>query len=163
MGHLLQDAFGADGGGFFEPHRRTGPERQERLLTDGAGPHPVITGHLVAMLREVVIVDGGATGGGAAVPRHLDRAAVIKSADHHLIGAVVVTDPHVWPKSVAGSEYWQWSKVTIGVLSGTRRVTPNAAVWGRSGTACRAGRSVSEHLGRPASGDAVHAGVDLGR
>ena len=32
VGHLLQDPFGADGGGFFEPHRRAGPEGQERLL-----------------------------------------------------------------------------------------------------------------------------------
>ena len=33
VGHLLQDAFGADGGGFFEPHRRTRPECQEGLLS----------------------------------------------------------------------------------------------------------------------------------
>ncbi len=64
VGHLLQDAFGADGGGFFEPHRRTRPECEEGLLTDGAGPHPVITGNLVAVVGgEMVIVDGGTAGG----------------------------------------------------------------------------------------------------
>ena len=61
----------------------------------------------------------------------------------------------VCPNSVAGSEYWQCSKVTMGVLSGTRRVTPSAAVWGRSGTACSAGAFLGEHLHRtPARGGA---------
>ena len=35
----------------------------------------------------------------------------------------------VCPNSVAGREYWQCSKVTIGVLSGTRRVTPTRWCW----------------------------------
>ena len=94
MGHLLQDAFGADGGRFFEPHRRAGSQRQERLLGGGAGPDAVVAGNLVAVLGEVAVVDRGAARGGAAVSRHLDRAAVIESADHDFVGAVVMTDPH---------------------------------------------------------------------
>ena len=94
MGHLLQDAFGADGGGFFEPHRRAGTQRQERLLGDGAGTDAVVTGNLVAVLGEMTVVDRGASRGGAAVPRHFDGATVIEGADHHFVGAVVVTDPH---------------------------------------------------------------------
>ena len=81
-------------GGFFEPHRGAGPERQERLLGGGAGPDPVVTGNLVAVLREMAVVDGGAARGGTAVPGDLDRAAVVESADDHFVGAVVVTDPH---------------------------------------------------------------------
>ena len=68
---------------------------------------------------------------------------------------------HSGPIVLPVVEYWQCSKVTIGVLSGTRRVTPSAAVCGRSGTACSAGRSwVSISTGTPTRG-AVHAGIDL--
>ena len=94
VGHLLQDAFGADGGCFFEPHRRAGTQRQERLLGGGAGTDAVVAGNFVAVVWEVTVVDGGAAQGGASVPGHLDWTTVIECADDHLVGAVVVTDPH---------------------------------------------------------------------
>jgi hypothetical protein len=68
VGHLLQDAFGADGGSFFEPYPRTRAQRQEGLLTDGAGPHAVITGHLIAVIMEMTVVYGQAARGGAVGP-----------------------------------------------------------------------------------------------
>ncbi len=81
-------------GGFFEPHRSTGAQRQERLLGDGAGTDAVVTGNLVAVVGEMAVVDRGASRGGAAVPRHFHRAPVIECADDDFVGAVVVTDPH---------------------------------------------------------------------
>ena len=81
-------------GGFFEPHRGAGSQRQERLLGCGAGTDPVVAGNLVAVAREVVVVDRGASRCGAAVPRHFHRAAVIERADDDFVGAVVVSDPH---------------------------------------------------------------------
>ena len=60
--HLLQDAFGTDGGGFFEPHGSTGTQRQKRLLGDGAGTDAVVTGNLVTVLWEVTVVDRGLPG-----------------------------------------------------------------------------------------------------
>ena len=42
----------------------------------------------------------------------------------------------VSPTSRCGTEYWQCSKLTIGVLSATVRVTPNTAVNGVAGSGC---------------------------
>lgn len=67
VGHLLHDAFGADGGGFFEPYRRTRPQRQEAPFTGGAGTHAIVTGDLVVVVGEMGVVDGRAARGGAAV------------------------------------------------------------------------------------------------
>jgi hypothetical protein len=94
VGHLLQDAFGTDGGGFFEPYRRTGTQGQECLLGDSAGTDAVVTGNLVTVVGEVTVIDGGAARGGTGVPRDFGRAAIVEGADYHFVGAAVVTDPH---------------------------------------------------------------------
>ncbi len=53
----------------------------------------------------------------------------------------------VWPNKVAGSEYWQCSKVTIGVLSGTRRVTQRRGV-GQVGHRVQCEAFLGEHFHR---------------
>jgi hypothetical protein len=45
------------------------------------------------------------------------------------------------PSRACGTEYCPPSKATIGVLSGTVRVTPNATVCGASGSRCNRARS----------------------
>ena len=94
VGHLLNHAFGAERGRLFEPHRCARSQGQEQLFGCAAGADPVVTGNLVAVAREVTVVDRGASRCGAAVAGDFHGTPVVKGTDHDLVGAVVMTDPH---------------------------------------------------------------------
>ena len=80
--------------------------------------------------REVRVGDPRAARGGLLVAGDLDRATGPTCT-------ITICSPWrrttVSPTSRCGTEYWQCSKLTIGVLSATVRVTPNVAVNGVAG------------------------------
>ena len=161
VGHLLQDPLGAGGGGFFEPHRRAGAQSQEALFAGGAGPHTVIAGNLVAVVGKMRVVNCGVAPAGAAVARHLERAAVIEGADHHLISAGVVTDPHRLPQQ-------RRRNGVLAVLEADHRGVvrdppghPQRRGVRQIGDRVQGGAFSAEHLDWTPARAAVHPGIDL--
>nr|WP_244292799.1 hypothetical protein [[Micrococcus luteus] ATCC 49442] len=89
------------------------------------------------------IVDGGAAGPCAVLAGDFDRTAGAVVDDDDLLAGpgTVGADEHPGPSKWAGTEYGAFSKVTIGVFSGTLRARPNATVWAVSGIRCNRGAS----------------------
>jgi hypothetical protein len=127
-----------------------------------AGTDLVVTGNLVAVAREVAVVDRGASRCGAAVAGDFDRAPVVKCTDHDFIGAVVMTDPHTLTQQRCRDGVLTMLEGDHGGVVGDPTCHAQRRGMREIGHPVQAGAFLVEHLGGTATSGAVHAGIDLG-